>query len=102
MKPIRSFLGGAMLLTVMLFSCSKSNVIKEIEAEVTLKNVPSNPAGCQWCMELPDGTRIEPNNLNSFTLNLQDGMKVKVSYTLLDNEMTTCMMGTAVKLSAVK
>lgn len=91
-----------MLLTVMLFSCSKSNVIKEIEAQVTLKNVPSNPPGCQWCMELPDGTRIEPNNLSSFSLNLEHGKVVKISYVLLDDEMTTCMMGTAVKLSAVK
>ena len=38
--------------------------------------------GCSWMIELNNGTRLEPTNLNDFNINLQENQKFGL-YTIL-------------------
>ena len=36
--------------------------------------------GCSWMIELNNGTKLEPTNLNDFNINLQENQKIWVVY----------------------
>jgi hypothetical protein len=101
MKPVRTIALWACALFVFA-SCTKSVTSKEINAEVTLKSVAGNPSACQWCLELPDGSRLDPvNDISKFNISLRDGKTVKVVYMIHDQEISPCLMGQSVLLTNV-
>lgn len=57
--------------------------------------------GCSWLLELEDGTRLEPVNLNDFEIEPQEGLKVEVSYKEVEM-FSTCMAGLIVELSCIE
>ena len=56
--------------------------------------------GCQWMLEMADGKKFEPNNMQEEFR--KDKIKVWIKYTVVKGAMTICMAGTVIKLSDIK
>ena len=56
--------------------------------------------GCQWMIEMADGKKYEPNNMQEDFR--KDKLKVWVKYTVVKGAMTICMAGEVIKLSDIK
>lgn len=57
--------------------------------------------GCQWIIQLDNGTKLQPKNLADFTVVPADGKRVMVDYTEVKNAMGTCMSGKIVKITGI-
>ena len=53
--------------------------------------------GCGWVIEY-DGYTLEPMNIDDFSIELTDSVRVRFAYDIADNQNSECMMGTVVKL----
>jgi len=58
--------------------------------------------GCRFVIELDDGERIQPMNMNEFDIEPKDGMQVKLSYVIDKEAMSICMAGTTVQLVKIR
>ena len=57
--------------------------------------------GCSWVLELENGKRLEPINLEQFSnIELVDGKKVLVEYQE-QNSASVCMVGKTVKITCL-
>ena len=56
--------------------------------------------GCQWIIEMADGKKYEPQNLQEDFR--KDKMKVWVKYTEVKGAITICMAGNVIKISDIK
>ena len=57
--------------------------------------------GCGWMIQLFDGTRLEPTNLQDFDLTLVDDLPVCVEYVEVNGLASTCMAGNIVELTSI-
>ncbi len=57
--------------------------------------------GCGWLIELFDGTRLEPANLEDFDIKLEDELPVCIEYTELTDLGSVCMGGTIVEITSI-
>ncbi|MEE4176401.1 MAG: hypothetical protein V2I46_02710 [Bacteroides sp.] len=57
--------------------------------------------GCRWLFELEDGQRLEPVNLHQYDVELQDGLKVTITYTEATDMMSICMAGKMVNITCI-
>lgn len=56
--------------------------------------------GCQWMIQLENGTKYEPQNMDeSFR---KDQQKVWIKYVEVKGAMTICMAGKVIKLTDIK
>lgn len=92
-------------LTILLFlfltasSCTKSSCASGKNG--TLIN-QEQIGGCDWVIELDDGTRLDPTNLDDFGVPLEEGKKVSVRYREVKNAASICMSGRIVVLKCLK
>ena len=49
--------------------------------------------GCSWVIKLEDGQTLEPSNLDGFDIEIKDGEKVWVKYSLAKEQISICMAG---------
>ncbi|NOX86086.1 MAG: hypothetical protein GXO86_09000 [Chlorobi bacterium] len=54
--------------------------------------------GCSWVIKLDDGEVLEPDNLGGFDIEIKDGKKVWVKYTLAKEQISICMVGPRVDI----
>ena len=77
-------------VTALVSSCKKTECTDSEKA--TLKDYKGLD-GCTWIIELGNGERLEPVNLEDFVGSPVEGMKIKLSYNI-DIEMASiCLVG---------
>ena len=57
--------------------------------------------GCSWMIELNNGTKLEPTNLNDFSINLEENKKVWVVYHPAAQMVSICMAGEIVTIDCL-
>ena len=97
-KSIQSIALLFICLSIYLVACHKNDCNGTFEATIIdLKGLD----GCGFVIELSNGERLEPTNLNDFSINIQDGQKVWISYTPNTQMMSICMVGQIVDISTI-
>jgi hypothetical protein len=87
------------LLIVAIHSCNKES---ECENSHSAKLVNMTGLdGCSWMIELNDGTRLEPTNLNDFNINLKENQKIWVVYYTAAQMASICMHGEIVTIDCI-
>ena len=114
MKLIRTFLaqGSAILVMFSLLGCPKQTETPAADTSqkgasqaktqwVYAKVVDmSGLDGCRLLLELPDGKRLQPINLDK--VYQKEGLKLRFTYKKADEYMGICMAGDMVELLAVE
>jgi hypothetical protein len=91
----------SLLLLFLLPSCEKEDL--PLKASGTLKNL-TGLDGCGWVVEINENgatKRLEPTNLNDFSVTLTDGQKVRLSY-VEKEAASVCMVGPVVQLVTIQ
>lgn len=57
--------------------------------------------GCSWIIKLEDEEVIEPVNLQDFDIELIEGKKVWIKYTVQNNLASICMVGSIVNIDGI-
>ncbi|MDX2362634.1 MAG: hypothetical protein QNK23_17630 [Crocinitomicaceae bacterium] len=85
-------------ITVLLAtSCDKGDCTNSVKAE--LKDL-TGLDGCGFVLELDNGDKLEPRNLNDFNIDIVDGKKVWVNYTVISSP-SFCMVGEVVEIDCI-
>ena len=87
------------VLTLFIHSCNK-----ESECEGSQSAILVNMTGLDWCswmIELGDGTKLEPTNLNDFNINIQENQKIWVVYHTAAQMASICMHGEIVTIDCI-
>lgn len=58
-------------------------------------------SGCKWIIQLQNGERLEPVNLDEFDLMPADSMIVHITYTEAPTMMSICMVGKMVEVTCI-
>ena len=93
------------LITFAVFSltisaCTKSQSIKTLTVNANGKIIAG--IGCSaWLIQLDNDTIIQPANLSSFNITVQNGQQVSVTYKKSINQLSTCMSGDVVDLISI-
>ena len=87
------------VLTLAIHSCNKDS---ECENSHSAKLVNMTGLdGCSWMIELNNGTKLEPTNLNDFNINLQENQKIWVVYHNAAQMASICMHGEIVTIDCI-
>ena len=87
------------VLTLAIHSCNKES---ECENSHSAKLVNMTGFdGCSWMIELNNGTKLEPTNLNDFNINLQENQKIWVVYYPAAQSASICMHGEIVTIDCI-
>ena len=79
------------LVVIAFDSCNKESECEDSKS-AKLVNM-TGLDGCSWMIELGDGTKLEPTNLNDFNINLQENQKIWVVYHTAAQMASICMHG---------
>ena len=96
MKVLQSISFGIILLFVL--SCDKpckDSVTGTFQDMSELSN-------CGWIIQLPNGSRLMPINLDDFDVVPNQGASISFDYTERTDLAGTCMAGTIVEIECVK
>mgnify|MGYP001307372293 CR=1 FL=1 len=85
---------------LFLFSYCKKESECENSHSAKLVNM-TGLDGCSWMIELGDGTKLEPTNLNDFNINLQENQKIWVVYHTAAQMASICMHGEIVTIDCI-
>lgn len=91
----------ALLFLVFIFfvvSCAPRKFAPDGD-KGTLKKLELD--GCSWIIELENGDRLQPINLESMNFELSENKKVTISYEAVD-AMSICMAGKTVELKWIR
>lgn len=61
----------------------------------------SGMAGCNWIILLETGERLEPVNLHQFDIEPADSLPVNLTYTVIKDMMSICMVGKIVHINCI-
>ena len=87
------------LIVLTIYSCNKES---ECENSHSAKLVNMTGLdGCSWMIELNNGTKLEPTNLNDFNINLQEHQKIWVVYHTAAQMASICMHGEIVTIDCI-
>ena len=90
---------GLIVVTIAIHSCNKES---ECENSHSAKLVDMTGLdGCSWMIELNNGTKLEPTNLNDFNINLQQNQKIWVVYHTAAQMASICMHGEIVTVDCI-
>ena len=99
MKKLLKSISAISLITLLFLACNKNKCDDSVKAE--LKDL-SGLDGCGYVIELENGNKLEPLNLNDFNIDLKDGKKIWVSYHLTTSMIaTSCMVGDIVEIECI-
>ena len=90
---------GLVVLTLAIHSCNKESECEDSHS-AKLVNM-TGLDGCSWMIELGDGTKLEPTNLNDFNINLQENQKIWVVYHTAAQMASICMHGEIVTIDCI-
>ena len=90
-----------LLVFIMLnYSCKQNNPPAPDAIKATLTDYTGFD-GCSWVIKLQNNEVIEPVNLGEFNIELKEGKKIWIKFTVADNMASICMVGPIVKLEGV-
>ena len=92
------------ILVLALVIMTNHSCNKESECENSQRAKLVNMTGldgCSWMIELNNGTRLEPTNLNNFNINLQENQKIWVVYHTAAQMASICMHGEIVTIDCI-
>lgn len=98
--------GFTILVCFTIFSCSKP--IQTIDSSTEVSNVSATFQdytgldGCGWILITSNGNKLEPANLSELEIKPQEGKKVTISYQIMPDMMSICMVGQIVKITNIK
>ena len=87
------------LLIIGIHSCNKQSECKNPNS-AKLVNM-TGLDGCSWMIELNNGTKLEPTNLNDFSINLEENKKIWVVYHTAAQMASICMTGEIVTIDCI-
>lgn len=87
------------LFIVILQSCVKKNGCSNSE-HVILRNL-TGLDGCGWVLELDNGSKLEPRNLNDFNIELVEGKSLHVKTKEVEASAGICMVGKIVDVTCL-
>lgn len=92
-------LKGLFLIAIILIGCQED----EPEAGCTFGTIVDATGldGCGWIIELNDGTRLEPTNLEDFEITLSDGRLICMEYEEATDLNSFCMVGKMVEIASI-
>jgi len=61
----------------------------------------SNLDGCGWMIQLNDDSKLNPINLDDFSITLLDNKKIIISYTENTDMMDSCMAGKIISIICI-
>ncbi len=85
-------------LATVLWGCPENKCPEGVDAMLVDY---SHLAGCSWILELPDGQRLQPLNLDDFEMEPTDSMLVKVTFTLTEDMAGICMVGKMANIQCI-
>tara|TARA_B100000508_G_C11465884_1_gene282600 strand:+ start:90476 stop:90769 length:294 start_codon:yes stop_codon:yes gene_type:complete len=85
--------------SLFLISCKKSDCENSVKATFVDK---TGLDGCGMVIEVSDDEYVEPRNLDEFSINPKDGMKIWVTYDVLTDQASICMIGDVVEVKCIK
>lgn len=88
-----------LVLIIMAIGCNTGNEIIDDTTSAHLRNY-TGLDGCGWVIELTDGTKLEPINLDEFNFTPTDGMAIEITYTEMPLA-SICMVGQTVELITI-
>ena len=92
------------ILVLHLLGCNKSTSENtqacENAQKAELKEL-TGLDGCGMVIQLPNGSYLEPTNLNEMDIEMTDGKKIWVSYHSLPNMASICMVGDIVEIDCI-
>lgn len=87
------------LLTLATLSCNKESECDNSQ-RAKLVNM-TGLDGCSWIIEINNGTKLEPINLNDFSINLKENKKIWVVYHTAPQMASICMAGEIVTIDCI-
>ncbi len=94
-------LKGLLLMAIILIGCQDDEPTAVGCTNAKLVDA-TGLERCSWLIELLDGTRLEPTNLNDFDLTLTDNLPVCVEFVETNNIASTCMAGIIVEITSIE
>ena len=87
------------VLTLFINSCNKQSECEDSHIAKIVNMTGLD--GCSWMIELRNGTKLEPTNLNDFSINLQENQKIWVVYHTAAQMASICMAGEIVTIDCI-
>lgn len=87
--------------SIALFVASAACKATDTTSNARLKNY-TGLDGCSWVIELNNGKKLEPINLNEFVSRPVDGKRIYVEYVVEPGMGSICMVGEIVRITALK
>tara|TARA_B100001093_G_C26303631_1_gene790504 strand:+ start:35 stop:364 length:330 start_codon:yes stop_codon:yes gene_type:complete len=87
------------VLTQFINSCNKKSECEDSHS-AKLVNM-TGLDGCSWMIELRNGTKLEPTNLNDFSIHLEENKKIWVVYHTATQMASICMHGEIVTIDCI-
>ena len=100
-RLVLSICSIAIITSCSLVKKDKSNQQCPNQVAGTLINM-SGLDGCGWMIQLDNQTKLNPTNLDDFTITLKTNKKVNFTYTENKDLMSTCMAGTIIDLICIR
>jgi hypothetical protein len=86
-------------LALHIISCNKQSECNNSQ-RAKLVNM-TGLDGCSWMIELNNGTKLEPTNLNDFNINLEQNQKIWIVYHTAAQMASICMHGEIVTIDCI-
>ncbi|MGB3850644.1 MAG: hypothetical protein WA958_11800 [Tunicatimonas sp.] len=122
MQHLKS-LTTALIFLLAVSACQENEPAPECTTLATVRDL-TGLDGCSWVLELEDGRRLEPHlatigfcgtppldpeieaaisrNAVWYEASPQDGMKVRIAYEVLSEQMSICMVGPVVQVTCLE
>ena len=113
----------ALVFLLAVSACQEDDLAAECTTLATVRDL-TGLDGCGWVLELEDGKRLEPylpiigycgtppldpeteaamkRNSVWYDAHPQDGMKVRIAYEVLPDQVSTCMVGPVVEVTCLE
>ncbi len=99
LSTLKISLKGLLLLAIIFIGCQDDESVNECP-NGTLVNA-TGLDGCGWMIELLDGTRLEPTNLEDFDITVVDDLLVCVAYVEVTDLASICGAGIIVEITSI-
>lgn len=99
LSTLKISLKGLLLITIIFIGCQDDEPKQGCSNGILVNATGFD--GCGWLIELHDGTRLEPVNLDDFDIALDDAHAICVEYVERTDLGSICMTGTIVELTSI-
>ena len=93
----------AFSFSILLLSCMEKEapILTPNFENAVIKNF-GGLDGCGWIIILEDGSRLEPLNLDDFSIIPTEGLEIEIEYSIKTDIASICMVGAAAEISAIQ